>query len=215
MCWSWLQRYVQEEAWNFLHGLEEEVPCTVETLQLYASWLFFSAWLGSVWLGDFTNQRTWREASNKSILRHFSSISCSHCGSLDQVSFNVAKCPFKTFFAVARIPSPVIDIRLHDHNITARWSQKRSPFCSENRVILMQIVSTRSGCPVPWLPSGAFADFTKLTVFSLEAQEDFLAQHGVLAAAGGTLVTTSKSLEEAENALRLGSKCWDSGGMTA
>ena len=115
----------------------------------------FSAWLGSVWLGDFTNQRTWREASNKSILRHFSSISCSHCGSLDQVSFNVAKCPFKTFFAVARIPSPVIDIRLHDHNITTGWSQKRGPFCSENRVLLMQIVSTRSGCPFPWLHSGA------------------------------------------------------------
>ena len=76
-------------------------------------------------------------------------------GSLDQVSFNVAKSPFKTFFAVARIPSPVIDIRSHYHNITAGWSQKRGPFCSENRVILMQIVSTRSGCPVPRLHSGA------------------------------------------------------------
>ena len=29
---------VQEEAWNFLHGLEDEVPCTVETLQLYEPW---------------------------------------------------------------------------------------------------------------------------------------------------------------------------------
>ena len=28
-------KYWQEEAWNFLHGLEDEVPCTVETLQLY------------------------------------------------------------------------------------------------------------------------------------------------------------------------------------
>jgi len=40
------------------------------------------------------------------------------------------------------------------------------------------------------------------TVETLQLYEDFLAQHGVLAAAGGTLVTTSKSLEEAENALR-------------
>lgn len=30
---------LQEEAWNFLHGLEDEVPCTVETLQLYEDFL--------------------------------------------------------------------------------------------------------------------------------------------------------------------------------
>jgi hypothetical protein len=45
-----------------------------------------------------------------------------------------------------------------------------------------------------------------LTVFPtvvFPAQEDFLSQHGILAA-GGALVTTSKALEEAETALPLG-----------
>ena len=152
----------QEEAWNFLHGLEEEVPCTVETLQLYASWsglvVFLRNKLGFCW-------KTWIFFSKQRNLT----------GSIRQIHFKslLAKFPVPTvevwirchlrlpnlhskrFFAVARIPSPVIDIRLHDHNITTGWSQKRGPFCSENRVILMQIVSTRSGCPIPWLHPGA------------------------------------------------------------
>ena len=126
MCWSWLQRYVQEEAWNFLHGLEEEVPCTVETLQLYASWLFF--------LHDLVQFDLEISPTSELDMKHPTNPFCVTLakfpvptGSLDQVSFKVAKSPFKTFFAVERIPSPVIDIRSHDHNITTRWSQKRGP----------------------------------------------------------------------------------------